>query len=144
MKPFLKQFLILGGFYFIISYFFNFSDSYGFVILNGLSLFCLVVMIIILYFKKSFNFLNKLHKNHPKIYLYLITVGFLEYLGMIVLGIPGRIYGYKAAMAQYKGGEYVSSIPEYLGYVSLIYWAFFVIALLWATYMNFIKKSKAN
>lgn len=144
MKTFLKQFLVLGGFYFIISYFFNFSEGFVFVILNGLLLLSLVVMIAILLFKKSFNFLNKLHKNHPKIYLYLITVGFMEYLGMIVLGIPGGIYGYKAAMAQYKGGEYVSSIPEYLGYVSLFYWAFFVIALLWATYMNFIKKSKAN
>lgn len=64
----------------------------------------------------------------------------MEYLGMIVLGIPGGIYGYNAAMSQYMGEEYESS----LRYVSLFYLALMIIALLWATYVNFIKKSKTN
>ncbi len=144
MKIFLEQFLVLGGFYFVISYLFNFFTTDLFEILNRLLTICLVITVIVLFFKKSFRFLDSFCKNHSKITLYLMTLGFVEYLGVIILGIPGGVYGYNAARAQYKGEEYVSSIPQYLDYAVLFYLAILVIALLWATYVIFIKNRKAH
>ena len=74
MKIFLEQFLVLGGFYFVISYLFNFFTTDLFEILNRLLTICLVITVIVLFFKKSFRFLDSFCKNHSKTHCNYITI----------------------------------------------------------------------
>ena len=140
MKNFIYQFLMLGGFYFIISFICSLFDSNLLNIVVGCLFFLLVVMLVILCFKRHFIFLQKMQDRYVRISYYLIALGAIEYFIILFSMIPGVFYGYYATQAQYNKVIYISKMPEYLEILSYISWGVTIVALLWATYKSFVKK----
>ena len=136
-----KHILILGGFYFIISFLLDFGQGYSFNILEAIVACCFVVMFLCLCFKRKFLFFETFQSRFPKLTNYLLVFGVLEYISITFSVIPGAVYGYKAAEAEYNGLEYVSIFPQYMSWFSYIYIAIFILALAWATYQSFFQKS---
>lgn len=92
-------------------------------------------------------FISRFQERFLKTTNYLLAFGVLEYFSIIFAIIPGAIYGYNAARAQYNGSEFYSVIPQYLYYISYAYWGILILALIWATYVSFIRsylKSKSK
>lgn len=139
MKTFLKQFLLLGGFYFVISMILNFSETKIANILDNVISFGAVVIIAILCFKKSYDFLTIFQNKYPKISLYMMGIGGVNFIGILTFIIFGAIDGYKSTMAQYNGIDYESLFSKYTGYAIVFFTILLVLVLLWATYVNFIK-----
>lgn len=140
MKNFIHQFLMLGGFYFIISFICSLFDSNLLNIAVGCLFFLLVVMLVILCFKRHFIFLQKIQDKYMRINYYLIALGVVEYFIILFSMVPGVVYGYYATQAQYNDVLYISKILEYLEILSYVSWAVTIVALLWATYKSFVKK----
>lgn len=139
MKALGQHLLILGGFYFIISFLLNFGKGSFFDILNMTALGIFVIMFLLLCFKRKFMFISRFQERFLKTTNYLLAFGVLEYFSIIFAIIPGAIYGYNAAWAQYNGSEFYSVIPQYLYYISYAYWGILILALIWATYVSFIR-----
>lgn len=140
MKNFIHQFLMLGGLYFIISFICSLFDSNLLNIAVGCLFFLLVVMFVILCFKRHFIFLQKIQDKYMRISYYLIALGIAEYFIILFSMVPGVVYGYYATKAQYNDVLYISKIPEYLEILSYVSWVVTIVALLWATYKSFVKK----
>ena len=139
MKTLGQHLLILGGFYFIISFLLNFGKSPFFDILNMITLVIFVIMFLLLCFKRKFMFISLFRERFLKTTNYLLAFGILEYFSIIFAIIPGVVYGYNAALAHYNGSEYYSIIPQYLYYISYAYWGILILAFIWATYVSFIR-----
>lgn len=139
MKTLGQHLLILGGFYFIISFLLNFGKGSFFDILNMIALGIFVIMFVFLCFKRKFIFISRFQERFLKTTNYLLAFGVLEYFSIVFAIIPGIIYGYNAARAQYNGSEFYSVIPQYFYYISYAYWGILILALIWATYVNFIR-----
>ena len=139
MKTLGQHLLILGGFYFIISFLLNFGKSPFFDILNMIALVIFVIMFLLLCFKRKFMFISLFRERFLKTTNYLLAFGILEYFSIIFAIIPGAVYGYNAALAHYNGSEYYSIIPQYLYYISYAYWGFLILAFIWATNVSFIR-----
>lgn len=136
-----KHILILGGFYFIISFLLDLGKGYYFNILEAIAACCFIAMFLCLCFKRKFLFFETFQSRFPKLTNYLLVFGALEYISIAFSVIPGAVYGYKAAEAEYNGLEYVSIFPQYMSWFSYIYIAIFILALAWATYQSFFQKS---
>jgi len=136
MKTFLQNLLVIAGIYFIISFVTPLLEND--IIDAGIFL-LFILILIVLSFKKSFKFVENLQNKLPRFSNYLKALGITQLFALCFISIPGMVYGYNAAQAQYQNIEYQSAIPQYLGYTAYIYIAILVIALLWATYQSFIK-----
>ncbi len=136
MKTFLQNLLIVAGIYFIISFVTPLLKND--IIDTGLFL-IFIIKLIVLCFKKSFKFVENLQNKMPKMCNYLKALGATQLFALCFISIPGMVYGYNAAQAQYQGVEYQSVIPQYLGCIAYIYITILVITLLWATYQSFIR-----
>lgn len=108
MKILGKHILILGGFYFIISFLLDLGQGYSFNILEAIVACCFIVMFLCLCFKRKFLVFEIFQHRFPRTVNYLSALGVLEYIGIIFGMIPGLVYGYRAAEAEYNGLEYVS------------------------------------
>lgn len=139
MKNTYKQFLLLAGFYFIISLFIGYFENEMFELINISLLIIFIIMFITLIFKKSFSFLEKFQNRYTKSSNYLYVLGFVKYLQLIFLEILGGIDGYNVAMAQYNNVEYISPYTDLLTLIALALLLILMIGLLWATYASFIK-----
>lgn len=140
MKIFLRQFLLLSGFYAVISYFLSFFESKITIIVDNVILLFFIMMVVILCFKKSFDFLAIFLNKYPKSSLYLISLGIIFYIGMLLFMISGAFDGYKSTTAKYNGNDYESIFSAYIGYIFIFYCVLAVLILLWVTYVNFIKQ----
>lgn len=139
MKNTYKQFLLLAGFYFIISLFIGYFENEVFELINISLLIIFIIMFITLIFKKSFSFLEKFQNRYTKSSNYLYALGFVKYLQLIFLEILGGIDGYNVAMAQYNNVEYISPYTDLLTLIALALLLILIIGFLWATYASFIK-----
>ena len=144
MKTLIKQILMLGGIYFIISFLLgsiyeNTNNLYD-VILLLLFFICFMVLCL----KRNFVFLQKIEEKFPKISVYLLSFGIVQYFEIFFITIPSIVYGYNAAMAAYNKAEYISIIPSYLGYAIYVYFFFIVLAIIIATYFCLVKNKKKN
>ena len=142
MKTLIKQILMLGGIYFIISFLLgsiyeNTNNLYD-VILLLLFFICFIVLCL----KRNFVFLQKTAEKFPKTSVYLLSLGIVQYFEIFFITIPGIVYGYNAAKSSYDGIEYVSVIPLYLTYAIYVYFAFIILAVLSATFYCFLKIRK--
>jgi hypothetical protein len=139
MKTFCKQVLIIGGFYFIISYLLFMCKGIFFEVLNLICGVVLLGMLLVLCFKKEYVFLTKFNNKFGKSANYLQALGLAKYFSIIFVAIPGMVYGYKTAMAQYNGEE-IPEVPDvYLQVVAYIYWGILLCSLAYATYKSFRK-----
>ncbi len=139
MKTFLQNLLIVGGIYFIISFLIPTSENTVAELLDAAFFLIFILTILILAFKKEFKFIKKLHNKMPKICNYLKALGTAQIFALFFIMIPGMIDGYNTAQAKYNGSEYDSTNQEYLINAAAAFFIILVLALLWATYENFIK-----
>jgi hypothetical protein len=139
MKTLIKQILMLGGIYFIISFLLD-MISEDMNTLYGIILFLIFfICFLVLCFRKRLMFLQKMQEDFPKTSVYLLSLGIVQYFAIFFISIPGMVYGYNAAKASYDGIEYVSVIPLYLTYAIYVYFAFIILAVLSATFYCFLR-----
>ena len=69
-----------------------------------------------------------------------MSLGIIDYAGIVFFTVLGGIDGYMATMAGYKEEEYNGILSQYGESVFMVYVAASILVLLWATYVNFIKK----
>ena len=69
-----------------------------------------------------------------------MSLGVIDYVGIIFFTVLGGIDGYMATMAEYKEEEYNGILSQYGEFIFIVYIAASILVLLWATYINFIKK----
>lgn len=139
MKTFGQQVLVLGGFYFIVSFLSSLGHGNIFEIFDLITFIIFIFFLIILCCKKRYNFLISFQNRFRKISNYLLGLGIVQYFGTIFVTIPGIIYGYKASQAQYNGVEAPVAPLAYLQIVSYAYWSILCLALVLASYWNFRK-----
>lgn len=144
MKNFIKQILMFGGIYFIISF------LLGFIYENTNNLYDIILLLlfficfVILCLKRNFVFLQKIEEKLPKISIFLSSFGMVQYFEIFFVTIPGIVYGYNAARAAYNNVEYASIMPLYLDYAIYVYFSFIILAIIMATYICFAKNKKKN
>ena len=97
-------------------------------------------MLIVLCFKRKYNFINIFQNKFPRTTNYIAALGFVEYFSVLFITIPGIIYGYQASKAQYNGSEISPAPAEYLNFIYYTYIAVLCLSIIWATYKSFIKK----
>lgn len=141
MKQFIKESLLLGGFYFFISYIVcyfagNAAWIWGLAIIT-----LLLIAVIVLAFKKSFAPLAKFWKKYPKISTYLAGLGVVKYFSIIFGGIPGAIDGYLMVTAT-DIAWYQEYFAAYMPTFIFVYWLVFWCCLFGATYLAFFSDIK--
>lgn len=142
MKTFGQQVLILGGFYFIISFLFSLGNSIVFNALNMIMFVAFIIFLVVLCFKRKYNFLIGFQNRFRKISNYLLGLGIVQYFETIFVTIPGIIYGYKASQAQYNGLGITETPVKYLQITTYVYWFLLFSILILITYYNFRKNAE--
>ena len=140
MKTFAWHVLILGGFYFVISLIFLLPQNIAINIADVVISTIFFIMLIVLCFKRKYNFINLFQNKFPRTTNYIAALGFAEYFSVIFITIPSIIYGYQASKAQYNGSEIPLAPVEYLDFIYYTYIAVLCLSIIWATYKSFIKK----
>lgn len=141
MKIFGKHILILGGFYFIISFLLGLGESDFLQIVESIIICLFVVMFLVLCFKRKFTAFESFEQKFPKITNFVLAFGVLEYIGIVFGFIPGFIEGYNVSKAAYHQTEYEPIFSTYMIYFTYVYAVFTIVALVWATYQSFRQKS---
>ena len=141
MKPFIREALLLGGFYFFVSYiiaYFAGNSAWlwdlGFVTI-------VLLAVIVLAFKDSFAWLRVFWKKFPKISLYLAAFGFVKYFGIIFGDVPGIVDGHLFATAT-NVDWYQCYYEAYTQVVIVVYWIVFWVSLFTATYFAYFSDIK--
>ncbi len=137
MKLWSKEALVLGGMYGVLDTPFSLL---GFESISDILLLLFIGCAIMLCFNKIPKLISYTINHYTKISYYLMAFGVAQYFGIIFAFIPGAVYGYKAANAEYLGIDYSSTIPQYLYVVSYTYWVVLILSLGWATHKSFTKK----
>ena len=94
MKTFAWHVLILGGFYFVISLLFLLPQNIVIDIADVVISTVFFIMLIVLCFKRKYNFINIFQNKFPRTTNYIAALGFVEYFSVLFITIPGIIYGY--------------------------------------------------
>lgn len=139
MKKTYRQFLLLAGFYFVISLIMGYFENDILNIINIALLLLFIVLFFLLLCKKSFSFLERFQNQYPRTSNFLYAFGFVKYLQIIFLDILTCIEDYNASMAQYYHIEYISPYADLLTVIAAFILLILIGALLWATYVSFIK-----
>lgn len=142
MKTFGQQVLVLGGFYFIISFLFSLGNGNIFEALNTGLFVIFTILFIILCFKRKYNFLSRFQNQFTKISYYLSGLGVTQYFEIIFITIPGIVYGYQASQAQYNGLEIPEAPMKYLQIATYTCWGILILSLSLVTYLIFRKRKK--
>lgn len=127
MSKSFNQFLMLGGFYFILSFVLNTWHNDFSRFMSLLLLGVLLLSVVVLCFKKNFVFLEKFELNNLKISNYLKAVGVAQYFNIFFDMLP------KAFI------ETNMYVPTYFKYTSKFYYVILFVALIYATYYNLTK-----
>lgn len=139
MKTFGQQVLILGGFYFIISFLFSLGSGVIFEMLNMTMFVAFIILFAVLCFKRKYDFLTRFQNKFIKSSNYLFGLGVVQYIEILFITVPGIVYGYKASETQYNGLEAPVTSLAYLQIVSYAYWSILCLAFVFASYWNFRK-----
>lgn len=142
MKTFGQQVLILGGFYFIISFLFSLGNSTVFNALNMIMFVAFIIFLVVLCFKRKYNFLIGFQNKFIKSSNYLLGLGVVQYFEIIFATVPGMFYGYKASQAQYNGLGITETPVKYLQITTYVYWFLLFSILILITYYNFRKNAE--
>lgn len=142
MKTFGQQVLILGGFYFIISFLFSLGNSTVFNALNMIMFVAFIIFLVVLCFKRKYNFLIGFQNKFIKSSNYLLGLGVVQYFEIIFATVPGMFYGYTVSQEQYNGLEIPVAPEGYLQITSYVYWFLLFSVLILITYYNFRKNAE--
>lgn len=134
-----KQILLLGGICDLVAIPLDMSTHPSFSYLsNAMSIFWFSAFIVLL-MKKSFVWLEKIDKSFPKSSMYIMSFGAVNYLFLLV-AFYGIYDGYQAAAAEVNHTEYHSLLEGKAEYIMLAYIVLVLLALSYATYINFFRK----
>lgn len=136
MKTFGEHVLILGGFYFIISFLLSLGNGVVFDAFQGIMFIAFIILLVVLCFKRKYNFLIHFRNQFVKSSKYLLGLGIVQYFEIIFITIPGIIYGYKVSKAQYNGLEIPDAPVEYLQIANYASWVILFFSLILVTYHN--------
>lgn len=142
MKTFGQQVLVLGGFYFIVSFLSSLGHSNIFETFDLIMFIIFIFSFIVLCCKKRYNFLISFQNRFRKISNYLLGLGIVQYFETIFVTIPGIIYGYTVSQEQYNGLEIPVAPEGYLQITSYVYWFLLFSVLILITYYNFRKNAE--
>lgn len=140
MKTFGRQILILGGFYFIISFLLSLGSGVIFEMLNMTMFAAFIILFAVLCFKRKYDFLTRFQNKFVKSSNYLFGLGVVQYFEILFIILPGIVYGYKASEAQYNGLEAPAAPLTYLQFVGYVYWSILFLALFFVSHWNFRKR----
>lgn len=141
MKPFIREALLLGGFYFFVSYIIAYFAGNSAWLWDLGFITVVLLAVIVLAFKDSFAWLNAFWKRFPKLSIYLAALGFIKYFSIIFGNIPGKVDGHLFATAtnvDWYQSYYEAYIPVYI----CVFWIVFWIALFTATYFAYFSDIK--
>lgn len=141
MKPFIREALLLGGFYFFVSYIIAYFAGNSAWLWDLGFITIVLFAVIVLAFKDSFAWLNAFWKRFPKLSLYLAALGFIKYFSIIFGNIPGKVDGHLFATAT-DVDWYQSYLEAYIPVYIFVFWVVFWIALFTATYFAFFSDIK--
>lgn len=136
MKTFGEHVLILGGFYFIISFLLSLGNGVVFDAFQGIMFIAFIILLVVLCFKRKYNFLIHFQNQFVKSSKYLLGLGIVQYFEIVFITIPGIIYGYKVSKAQYNGLEIPDAPVEYLQIANYASWVILFFSLILVTYQN--------
>lgn len=142
MKTFGQQVLVLGGFYFIVSFLSSLGHGNIFETFDLIMFIIFIFSFIVLCCKKRYNFLISFQNRFRKISNYLLGLGIVQYFETIFVTIPGIIYGYKASQAQYNGLGITETPVKYLQITTYVYCFLLFSILILITYYNFRKNAE--
>lgn len=138
MKTFIKQSLLLGGFYFFASYALSYFTGEKAETL-GLFVFAILLLLVIaLMFVKSIPILEKFWNKFPIVAYYIAAFGVVKYFSIIFGGIPGVLDGYLLSSTE-NSDLYHSYFAAYISVFIFLYWTVLWTSLFMATYLSFIK-----
>lgn len=141
MKPFFKEVLLLGGFYYFLSYIIAYFVGENVWIWNVGFITIVLLAVIVLAFKDSFALLRVFWKKFPKLSIYLAAFGFVKYFGIIFGDVPGIVDGHLFATA-INADWYKCYYEAYTQVVIVVYWIVFWVALFIATYLAYFPDIK--
>lgn len=139
MKTFGRQVLILGGFYFIISFLFSLGSSVVFEALNMIMFAAFIILFVVLCFKGKYDLLTRFQNKFIKSSNYLFGLGIVQYFEILFITLPGIVYGYKVSEAHYNDLEIPVASASYLQIAGYVYWSILCFVLILSTYWNFRK-----
>ena len=90
MKTLGQQVLVLGGFYFIISFLSSLGSGNIFEIFDLIMFITFICLLIILCCKRRYNFLINFQNRFRKIFNYLLGLGIVQYFETIFVNIINR------------------------------------------------------
>ena len=141
MKPFIREALLLGGFYFFVSYIIAYFAGNSAWLWDLGFITVVLLAVIVLAFRDSFAWLNAFWKRFPKLSIYLAALGFIKYFSIIFGNIPGKVDGHLFATAtnvDWYQSYYEAYIPVYI----CVFWIVFWVALFTATYFAYFSDIK--
>lgn len=138
MNNLLKQSLILGTLFEIVSYILDLFDS---ALLDAILFVIFIYFFIKLIILKELRFINKVVTYYPRISTYMKYLGWTWYSNCIVF-VVGTTDGYRATMAKFNNIEYSYIAPHFIMWFLSIYIILAIICFIYATYINFFKKVK--
>lgn len=121
MKNRLKQLLLFGGLYQIVSLLVIFNQT-----INNIFYLLFITGAFICLIKRQVNWLLKFSQKHHTLSVFLYALGWLPYFKLPYI-ILLNIISYKTALAVAKGAEYIPANPEWLE----MYFAFYFNVSLW-------------
>ena len=132
----LKNLLILGGIFQIISFLLSISDNDICLLIWGLFFLVFIISAIVFLFRKNVLWTQKIITKHNVLMPFLYAIGWIPYISLPYF-IAGMVMGYNGAMAAYNGVEYAPTNPELLGLFLTAYYialgAGLILSLLLAT-----------
>ena len=132
----LKNLLILGGIFQVISFILSISDNEICLFIWGLFFLAFIISAIVFLFRKNVLWTQKIIKKHNILTPFLYAIGWIPYISLPYF-IVGMVMGYNGAMAAYNGVEYAPANPELLGLFLTAYYialgAGLILSLLLAT-----------
>ncbi len=130
MTKLINQLLMLGGFYFILSFVLNSFRSSSLYYVFLISLFVLFVLAFAwICYRKRLAFLENFAEKNPKVTNYLKAVGVTQYFNIFFGLIPSLIIGPQV------------EVPAYFTYASICYLIILFSSLIYATYLNIAQMS---
>lgn len=137
MKIFLKQALLLGGTYLIISTALSLIGNNLLADIDMVLFVILILSVLFLAYKKNYRLLAAWAEKYQKTAVYLMAFGVVEYVSVVMFVPVVFLDVYKRSLA--TGVEYVSPFAGYLEWASIFILIMFVASLIVATYVNFVR-----
>lgn len=140
MKNFIPQALILAGFYFVVYFLGSHTKQFYLLRLDDIVFICFMILLVFLYLKGNFGWLQRFQAKHRIISDYLQALGAAKYFGLIIFGLCGIAHEYEILTGQFASRGHPTPSMRFAYYMSYVYVIILITGLWRATHKNFIAK----